>query len=383
MREYENSISKSTDNKTDGRIRYIIIEVNGHYTGAGACINELTFFNKNNEKIDYKVLSELEYDSITKGKSTYWTETRYWNYTNLNDGATSYTSNSEGGQNSTIFLYPATGNDVDSWSRFVIDFGDYVEIKQIRTNVGDVEGRTPKKITIYSVRDFIDGIDENSTYYKNIKERNNENLTKIGQIDIEEEKAFPIWIDFLEDSNSLKTRYAIVEVKDHYSGVGACINELKVYDNYNERSNYKVLSDLEYDSITKGKSTYWTDVRYWNYTNLNDGATSYTSNSEGGQNSTIFLCPATENDVDSWSRFIIDLETEIDIKQIETWLGGVEGRTPKNINVYKINNFVNGTGDNSTYALNVHNRSNEGLTKIIEKYIEKDLIVSTKINLIN
>lgn len=145
--------------------------------------------------------------------------------------------------------------------------------------------------------------------------------------------------------------------------------------------DYDVLTELHYDSVTKGKSKYWTK-EIWDYTNLNDGDTSYTSNAEGGKNCTCFI-NSTEPNITEYARFIIDLGDEVNIKQIRFYIGGVEGRTPAKISVYKVNEFIDGTGENTTYNKNVVQRNDEGLNQLATKKFEADLMTSTAIDMIN
>lgn len=111
----------------------------------------------------------------------------------------------------------------------------------------------------------------------------------------------------------------------------AVLNEINLVNQYNENIIYNVLSELEYDSKRKGISYCWTDMRYWNYTNLNDGAVEYKNNYPSrAQNCTIFLLQEGNiaSDSDAWARFVIDLGEERYLREIEIWLGEVERRMP-------------------------------------------------------
>ena len=378
------------DNNFDTVIkaRYLLVDVNGYFSSDGAVINELSVYDDYNSKVNYNVLTELNYDSVTKEISYYWSNMNYWNYTNLNDGNTSYTSNIEGEQNCTIFLYNGSSNlNTTEYARFIIDLGNEVNIKQIRFNIGGIEGRTPANVSVYKVINFIEGTGENTTYSQNIIQRNDEGLTKIAEKEFDEVKYIPVWYSFIEEKEEInyeKARYLLVDVNGYLSSNGAVINELSVYDDYNSKVNYNVLTELNYDSVAKGKAYYWTNASVWDYTNLNDGNTSYTSNIEGGQNCTLFLYSDSSNpNTTEYARFVIDLGDEVNIKQIRFSIGGVEGRTPGNVSVYKVNNFVEGTGGNTTYSQNIAQRNDEGLKELATKNFDTDLTTSTEINMIN
>lgn len=186
-----------------------------------------------------------------------------------------------------------------------------------------------------------------------------------------------------EDANNdtILARYLLIEVNGYLSGDSAVINELEVYDKNGDRKNYLVLKNLEYDSVMNGKSKYWEHTTYWNRIKLDDGKTSYTSNKEGGLNCTLFLCDTDElsnPNNDDWARFIIDLGNEYYIKDIDIWLGGVEGRMPYKISIFTINNFVDGIEENTTYAKNIVQRNNEGLNLITTKIFSESPTQATK-----
>ena len=177
----------------------------------------------------------------------------------------------------------------------------------------------------------------------------------------------------------------LVEVKGYINSEGAVINELSVYNRNKEKIQYNVLSELEYDSATKGKSKYWEDSRqYWHYININDGDTSYTSNTNGAKNCTLFLYNGSSNpNTTEYARFIVDLGSEVNIKQLEIWTGGVEGRIPAKISIYKVRDFVDGIGENTTYSKNVIQKNDEGLELIATKSFATDISVATKFDMIN
>ena len=292
------SLENSQENRT---ARYIIIEVNGYLGNAdGAVINEIEIYDKNLNKLDYSILYNLEYDSSTDGYSASWTDSRYWNYTNLNDGQIAYSSNyPTGGQNCTVFLGGTKDGSSNAWARFIINLGENKEIGQIRVCIGGTDelspcgSRTPKEVSIYSINDFIDGKDENSTYFKNIKQRNIEGLELIDRKQFSEIIKEPVWVEYMENDNSkyVNCRYLLFEVAGYFENEDAVvINEIEIYDKYNNKINYKILYTLAFDSSTNSYPVCWTNGNYWNYTNLNDGQIAYSSNyPTGGQNCTVFL----------------------------------------------------------------------------------------------
>ena len=372
------------------KARYLLVEVKGYINSEGAVINELSVYNRNKEKIQYNVLSELEYDSATKGKSKYWEDSRqYWHYININDGDTSYTSSTNGAKNCTLFLYNGSSNpNTTEYARFIVDLGSEVEIEQVRICTGGVEGRTPVKVSIYKINNFIDGAEEGSTYLTNVAQEKDEGLLKLGEKEFKNSVNIPTWYSLIEEKKQIpytKGRYLLVEVNGYLNSNGALINELSVYDEYNENINYNVLSELEYDSATKGKSKYWEDSRqYWHYININDGDTSYTSNTNGAKNCTLFLYNGSSNpNTTEYARFIVDLGSEVNIKQLEIWTGGVEGRIPAKISIYKVRDFVDGIGENTTYSKNVIQKNDEGLELIATKSFATDISVATKFDMIN
>ena len=392
--------TRKNDNSQESKTsRYIIIEVNGYLENEdGAVINEIEIYDKNLNKCNYSVLYNLEYDSVNNGQSYYWTNSQYWNYTNLNDGQIAYVSNyPTGGQNCTIFLC-GTNTSINSWARFIIDLGEEIEIGQIRVCIGGTDelspakSRTPKEISVYSVNNFIDGNGDNSTYSKNIKQRNNEDLNLIGKKECDQIITKPTWIEYIKNDNSnyVNSRYLLVEVSGYFENEdSAVINEIEIYNKYNEKINYKVLNSLAFDEANNSYPVYWTNSNYWNYTNLNDGQIAYVSNyPTGNQNCTIFLIGANSS-TDSWARFVIDLEEEKDIRTISIYVGGTDelspakSRTPKEISIFNIQDFKDGTEANSTYSNNILKRDYKGLDIIGTTQFSEMLFSATKINLLS
>lgn len=308
-------------------------------------------------------MKDLEYDKVKLEKSDYWEDTRYWNYTNLNDGEISYSSNTEGRSNCTLFLYAGDNideSDKNSWSRFVIDLGQDTEVGQIRIAVGGSDGRVPKKVTAYYIDKFVDGTEENSTYASNIIKQDNTGLTQIATKTFDSTITIPTWVRFKEQTDKITTGYLLFEIDGYMGDDCAVLNEIEIFDKQGEQKLFDILPELEYDSAKSGKSKYWDDMRYWNYTNLNDEQTVYVTNKDGEKNCTIFLY---EGNQDSWARFIIDLKEEVKLENVDIWIGGgVYERMPKTINIFTVDNFVNGTGENSTYSNNVAKKDNTELT---------------------
>lgn len=390
-------INKNTTIKTPSTSRYLLIEVNGYLENEdGAVLNEVSIYNKNYEKINYTVLKDLEYDSATDGKSSNW-ENICWDYTNLNDNAYTYVSNYPTGYgNCTLFL-AGTMNE-DAWARFIIDLGEETDIGQIRIAIGGYDelspcgSRTPKEVSVYGIYDFIDGLEKTSTYSQNVIKRNNDGLYLIGKKTFSEKLLVAEWIEFIKDNSKdfVKARYLIFEVNGFLDNEdGAVLNEVMIYNKYDENLNYTVLKDLEYDTATNGKSYYWEIMAYWNYTNLNDNAYTYSSNAPtGNQNCTLFLNNPNGNK-DEWARFVVDLGKETDIGQVKIIIGGYDElspckcRIPKEVSVYGVNNFIDGLEEASTYSQNIAKRNNDNLTFIGKKTFDTILLTPTEFNMIN
>lgn len=172
--------------------RYILIDVYGHLGSNAAAISELEIYDENGTKIEYNVISSEAYDSVTKGKPYYWEDENYWNYTNLYDGEINYTSNTEGEQNSTLFIYESSANS-DSYARFIVDLGEEKNITDIKVYIGDSDssstdgegGRTPMSVSAYKVENYLAHEENNtySTYYNNVSQRNNNGLQLLGTIE--------------------------------------------------------------------------------------------------------------------------------------------------------------------------------------------------------
>ena len=172
--------------------RYILLEVYGRFGSNAAIISELEIYDENNNEMQYTVVVEEVYDSVTAALPKHWENESYWNYTNLYDGETAYTSNKVGNQNCTAFILDGS---TDAYARFMVDLGEEKTISDIKVYVGDNDttfsdgagGRTPLSISAYKVNNYFAHEENNtfSTYYNNIAQRNNEGLKLLGTIEFE------------------------------------------------------------------------------------------------------------------------------------------------------------------------------------------------------
>ena len=172
--------------------RYILLEVYGRFGSNAAIISELEIYDENNNEMQYTVVVEEAYDSVTAALPKHWENESYWNYTNLYDGETAYTSNKVGNQNCTAFILDGS---TDAYARFMVDLGEEKTISDIKVYVGDNDttfsdgagGRTPLSISAYKVNNYFAHEENNtfSTYYNNIAQRNNEGLKLLGTIEFE------------------------------------------------------------------------------------------------------------------------------------------------------------------------------------------------------
>jgi len=175
--------------------RYILLDVYDHLGYNAASISELEIYDENASKIQYSVITAEAYDSVTESVPTYWENENYWNYTNLYDRETSYTSNTEGEQNCTLFMYESTPES-SSYARFIVDLGEEKSITDIKAYVGDADssssdgegGRTPVSISAYKITNYFAHEKNNtfSTYYNNVAQRNNNGLKLLGTLEFTE-----------------------------------------------------------------------------------------------------------------------------------------------------------------------------------------------------
>ena len=195
--DYENVINDVTNNKTpdnENKVKgkYILFEVYDHIDGNSSSISEIKLYDKNENPISYNVIVNEAFDSNNNGLPTYWTEGRFWNYTNLYDGSVSHTNNSEGGENCTLFLYESNPN-LNSFSRFIVDLGEASDIEDIKICIGDVSDRTPKSVSAYMINNY-----SSDTYANNVVQRNNDGLTLIKTINFSSIVSEPTWYSFMK-----------------------------------------------------------------------------------------------------------------------------------------------------------------------------------------
>ena len=172
--------------------RYILLEVYGRFGSNAAIISELEIYDENNNEMQYTVVVDEAYDSVTTELPKHWENESYWNYTNLYDGETAYTSNKVGNQNCTAFILDGS---TDAYARFMVDLGEEKTISDIKVYVGDNDttfsdgagGRTPLSISAYKVNNYFAHEENNtfSTYYTNVAQRNNNGLKLLGTIEFE------------------------------------------------------------------------------------------------------------------------------------------------------------------------------------------------------
>ena len=178
--------------------RYILLDVYGRFGSNAAIISELEIYDENNNEMQYTVVVDEAYDSVTTSLPKHWENELYWNYTNLYDGETTYTKNNVGNQNCTLFILDGLA---DAYARFVVDLGEEKTISDIKVYIGDNDttfsdgagGRTPLSISAYKVNNYFAHEENNtfSTYYSNIAQRNNEGLKLLGTIEFEERVTTP------------------------------------------------------------------------------------------------------------------------------------------------------------------------------------------------
>lgn len=161
-------------NDVSSTVRQAIVEVYDHIGGNCAAVNELEFYDKSNVKLSYTTSQTEVYDTVNTGTPMYWQLSECWWNKNLNDGQTAYYDNSVGSNNCTAFLYSSSGN-TGNWARFVIDFGQEVEVSKIKTFIGGNESRSPKSISVYGINNYSE-----NTFNNNVKQRINDGLSLIG-----------------------------------------------------------------------------------------------------------------------------------------------------------------------------------------------------------
>lgn len=169
----------------------------------------------------------------------------------------------------------------------------------------------------------------------------------------------------------IKARYIVVDVYDHIDGDGAAVNELEFY-NSKDKINYTILN--VYDSASKGKPIYDYDSRnIWKTEFLNDGKIEYSSNSEGSKTTSLYFYTTsngTSPNTGYWARILLDLGSVQELENIRIAIGNSDKRIPKDISMYVLNEYVDGTGENSSYEKYISNRNSDGLLLINKKTFE-------------
>lgn len=439
--------------------RYVIVEVLEHLDGNGAVINELEFLDNSNQKLDYTV--GTVYDSVTKSVPFYWNSTSYWQKEHLNDGKYSYASNPDGGATSTLFIYNSTATD--KWSRFLVDFGEEVELKTIHLWTGGSDKRQPKQIkmyryslepdesfastyiqsrntslpciydrtftTVYTMPEmdtnyFIYPKDTKKPVINDILVTRNYNLLEIkadvtdpyyssgmkqyrfalikdnGNLAYEdvpwseiqysnimkydlstlEEGTYYIYVEATDNASliayktskayefqkkEVNSRYLVMEVYDHFASNGTVVTELEFYN----RSKQLITYDIPkvYDSATGKVPYYWTST-VWPKVRLYDGKKTYTSNSNGSTTSTIFNYSSTAG-AGNWTRTIIDFGSVQNLSDVKIWLGGPEGRTPKEVNFF----ISEEENIDTIYNNNIKERNSQSLIKVTDFIMSSDV----------
>lgn len=171
-------------------------------------------------------------------------------------------------------------------------------------------------------------------------------------------------------NSALTARYLVFEVYDHLGGEGAVINEIKIFNQSGNTISGTLLN--AYESLTGGKPSYWDSSNSWSKDNLFDGQTAYTSNSDGGGNTTILIYNSSPNS-GFWCRILIDLGSEQTINNIKTVIGGTESRMPKTLNIYSVNSY-----SASTYTNNVAQRNDTGLSLLGTKTFTSIISAATE-----
>lgn len=170
----------------------------------------------------------------------------------------------------------------------------------------------------------------------------------------------------------IKARYIVVDVYDHIDGNSAAVNELEFY-NSKDKINYTILN--VYDSASKGKPSYDYDSRnIWKTEFLHDGKIEYSSNSEGSKTTSLYFFSTTSDGTSPntgyWARILVDLGSVQELENIRIAIGNSEKRIPKDISMYVLNEYVDGTEENSSYEKYISNRNSDGLLLINKKTFE-------------
>lgn len=159
----------------------------------------------------------------------------------------------------------------------------------------------------------------------------------------------------------VNSRYLIMEVYDHFASTGAAISELEFYDSSGKKLTYTIPNI--YDSATNAVPSYWTRTGLWSQELLYDGKKTYASNT-----STIFLYYSAGGSA-KWTRAIIDFRSVRNLNDVKIWLGGPDGRTPKEVSFF----ISEEENINTIYNNNIKERSGQGLIKITDFTMPNDV----------
>jgi hypothetical protein len=143
---------------------YLIVEVIDHHSCSGlnncSAVQEFEVFN-GSSKIDYTALQS--YDSASKEETYYWND-RIWDKSRLSDGRYNY-----GDHSSSLFNVTSRPGS-KCWSRFALEVNE--DFSHIKVWAGKL--RIPKKVIVYKTNTY--------DYDKNLKQKSNEGLTLIGEV---------------------------------------------------------------------------------------------------------------------------------------------------------------------------------------------------------
>lgn len=164
----------------------LVVEVYDYHASTnpgnhGASLNEIAITldtgSGGPQTLTYTVSSTEAYDSRTNGVPFYWNHASYFNKSNLNDNATSYSTT-----NSTLFMYGPTEPSparpgMGDWARFLITLSNSLPAGGVTltVNLGDTAGHTPVTVSVYAVT---------GTYNKaqHLNVRTNTGLTLLGSV---------------------------------------------------------------------------------------------------------------------------------------------------------------------------------------------------------
>ncbi len=183
-------------------------------------------------------------------------------------------------------------------------------------------------------------------------------------------KTYKVSSPYEFSKRDINSRYIIMEIYDHFSSNGSVITELEIYNN----SSQKIAYDIPkiYDKSTNGVPYYWTSTA-WPKTRLYDGKTAYTSNSQGSTTSTIFNYSSAAG-TGVWTRMIVDFSKAENIKNLKIWLGGPEGRLPKEVHFYVSEN----SDIDAIYNQNIKERDNTSLVEFTRFSFSENITTVTK-----